>query len=36
MKPHKEWFYEYARYYGGDVFLGNESTTRIFGWEEFE
>jgi hypothetical protein len=29
MTPHKEWFYEYERYDGGNVFLGDESTTRI-------
>jgi hypothetical protein len=31
MIPHKEWFYEYERYDGGNVFLGDESTTRIIG-----
>jgi hypothetical protein len=31
MTPHKEWFYEYERYDGGNVFLGNDSTTRIIG-----
>jgi hypothetical protein len=32
MSPHKEWLCEYARYDGGDVFLGDESTTKIVGW----
>ena len=31
MNPHREWFYEYEKYYGGDVFLGDESTTKIMG-----
>jgi hypothetical protein len=31
MIPHKEWFCEYERYDGGNVFLGDESTTRIIG-----
>jgi hypothetical protein len=31
MTPHKEWFYEYERYDGGNVFLGDDSTTRIIG-----
>ena len=29
MTPHKEWLYEYERYDGGDVFLGDDSKTRI-------
>jgi hypothetical protein len=29
MTPHKEWFCEYERYEGGDVFLGDDLTTRI-------
>jgi hypothetical protein len=30
MTPHREyWFYEYERYEGGDVFLGDNSTTKI-------
>jgi hypothetical protein len=32
MTPHKEWFCEYEQYDGGDVFLGDDSTTRIVGW----
>jgi hypothetical protein len=32
MTPHKEWFYEYEQYDGGDVFLGDDSTTRIVRW----
>jgi hypothetical protein len=31
MTPHKEWFCEYEKYNGGDVFLGDESTTKITG-----
>jgi hypothetical protein len=31
MNPHREWFYEYERYDGGDVFLGDELTTKIIG-----
>jgi hypothetical protein len=31
MTPHDEWFCEYERYDGGNVFLGNDSTTRIIG-----
>jgi hypothetical protein len=31
MTPHREWFYEYERYYRGNVFLGDDSTTRIIG-----
>jgi hypothetical protein len=31
MNPHREWFCEYGRYDGGDVFLGYESTNKIIG-----
>jgi hypothetical protein len=31
MNPHREWFSEYEKYDGGDVFLGDESTTKILG-----
>jgi hypothetical protein len=31
MTPHREWFSEYEKYDGGDVFLGDESTTKIMG-----
>jgi hypothetical protein len=31
MTPHREWFCEYERYEGGDVFLGDDSTTKIVG-----
>ena len=31
MTPYKKWFYEYERYDGGNVFLGDDSTTRIIG-----
>jgi hypothetical protein len=29
--PHREWFSEYEKYDGGDVFLGDDSTTTIMG-----
>ena len=28
--PHREWFYEYEKYDGGDVFLGDDRKHRIF------
>jgi hypothetical protein len=31
MTPHREWLSEYEKYDGGDVFLGDDSTTRIMG-----
>jgi hypothetical protein len=31
MTPHREWFSEYEKYDGGDVFLGDELTTKIMG-----
>jgi hypothetical protein len=31
MTPHKEWFSKYEKYDGGDVFLGDDSTTKILG-----
>ena len=31
MTPHREWFCEYERYDGGNVYLGDDSTTRIIG-----
>jgi hypothetical protein len=31
MTPHKEWFCEYERYDKGNVFLGDNSTTRTIG-----
>jgi hypothetical protein len=31
MTPHREWFCEYEKYDGGNIFLGNDSTTRIIG-----
>jgi hypothetical protein len=31
MTPHREWFGEYERYDGDDVFLGEDSTTKIIG-----
>ena len=29
MTPLRDWFYEYEKYDGGNVFLGNDSTTII-------
>jgi hypothetical protein len=29
--PHMEWFFEYEKYDGGDVFLGDDSTAKIIG-----
>jgi hypothetical protein len=29
MTPHREWFFEYVKYSGGDIFIGDESTKRI-------
>jgi hypothetical protein len=31
MTPHREWFSEYEKYDGGDVFLGDDSTAKIMG-----
>jgi hypothetical protein len=31
MTPHREWFCKYEKYDGGNVFLGNDSTTKIIG-----
>jgi hypothetical protein len=31
MTPLREWFSEYEKYDGGDVFLGDDSTTKIMG-----
>jgi hypothetical protein len=31
MTPHREWFSEYEKYDGGDVFLGDELTKKIMG-----
>jgi hypothetical protein len=31
MTPHREWFSECEKYDGGDVFLGDDSTTKIMG-----
>ena len=36
MTPHREWFCEYERYDGGNVFLGDESTTKIIIWGKFK
>jgi len=29
--PHREWFYKYEKYDGGDVFLGDDRKARIVG-----
>jgi hypothetical protein len=31
MTPHREWFCEYEQYEKGEVFLGEDSTTKIVG-----
>jgi hypothetical protein len=31
MTPHRDWFSKYEKYDGGDVFLGDDSTTKILG-----
>jgi hypothetical protein len=31
MTSNREWFSEYEKYDGGDVFLGDDSTTKILG-----
>jgi hypothetical protein len=31
MTPHREWFCEYEKYDGGNVFLGNDLTTKSIG-----
>ena len=31
MTPHREWFSEYEKYDGGDVFLGDDSIAKILG-----
>ena len=36
MNPHREWFYEYERYDGGNVFLGDDSEARIIGRGKFK
>jgi hypothetical protein len=36
MTPHREWFFEYERYDGGNVFLGDDSTTIIIGQGKFK
>jgi hypothetical protein len=36
MTPHREWLCEYERYDGGNVFLGDDSTTRTIGRGKFK
>ena len=31
MTPHREWFYEYEKYNGGDMYLGDDSPYNIIG-----
>jgi hypothetical protein len=31
MNPHRKWFSKYEKYDGGDVFLGDYSTKKIWG-----
>ena len=31
MNPHREWFSEYEKYDGGNVFLGDDSMVQILG-----
>jgi hypothetical protein len=31
MSPHRDWFSKYEKHDGGDVFLGDDSTTKILG-----
>ena len=32
ITPHREWFFEYEKYNGGDVFLGDDTKGRIVGF----
>ena len=34
--PHREWFYEYEKCDGGDVFLGDDKKARIVGRGKFK
>ena len=34
--PHREWFCEYEKYNGSDVFLGDDRKARIFGRGKFK
>jgi hypothetical protein len=36
MTPHREWFCEYEMYDGGNVLLGDDSTTKIIGRGKFK
>jgi hypothetical protein len=36
ITPNKEWFYEYKRYEGGYVFLGDDLKTKFLDGEEFD
>ena len=36
MTPHKEWFCEYEKYKGGDVYLGDDSPASIIGCGRFK
>jgi hypothetical protein len=32
MTSHKEWFCEYEKYEGGDVFMRDDSITKMIAW----
>ena len=34
--PHREWFSEYEKHYGGDVFLGDDRKARIVEYGKFK
>ena len=36
MSPHRECFYEYPKYNGGDVYLGDDSPSNIIGCGRFK
>ena len=36
MTPHREWFCEYERFDGGNVFLGDDLTNKIIGRRKFK
>jgi hypothetical protein len=36
MTPHREWFWEYEMYDGGNAFLGDDLTSRIIGQGKFK
>jgi hypothetical protein len=36
MTPHREWFCEYEKYDGGDIFLEDDSIAKIIGQGKFK